>query len=115
MPPAEDPQLRKFTDALVGLPNEELLAGLDLVLLELERRLLRYATRGAELRTMADEGLVLAMRASARLRQGQSAASHTAGHLQIVGVGMWEPMSTNPRWSDDPRVVEDADADDPDS
>jgi hypothetical protein len=114
VPPADDPQLRQVTDALTGLPNDELLAGLDLMLLELERRLLRYATRGSELRTMADEGLVLAMRASARLRQAQSAASHTVGHLQVVGVGTWQPASTNPAWSDDPRVVEDIDVDNPD-
>lgn len=109
MSPAEDPHLREFTEALAGLPNHELLTGLDLVLLELEQRLLRYATRSAELQTMADEGLVLAMRAGARLRQAQSAASHTVGHLQVVGVGRWQPTSTNPSWSDDPRVVDDPD------
>lgn len=113
MPP-EDPQPRDFANALLGLPNEELLTCLDLVLLELERRLLRYATRGGDLQTMADEGLILAMRAGARLRQAQSAASHTTGHLQVIGVGTWQPTSTNPGWSDDPRVVEDADGDEPD-
>jgi hypothetical protein len=55
---------------------------------------------------MADEGLVLAARAAARLRQAQSSASHAVGHLQHVGVGAWSPKSTNPAWHDDPRVVE---------
>ena len=55
---------------------------------------------------MADEGLLLSVRAGARLRQAESAAGHTAGHLQVLGVGGWEPESTNPRWSDDPRVFE---------
>jgi hypothetical protein len=85
--------------------NEELLAALDAVLLELERRLLRYARSGAEIADMADEGLVLAVRSGARLRQTQSAAAHTAGHLQTLGVGDWTPRSTNPGWSDDPRVT----------
>ena len=87
-------------------PNEELLAVLDGVLLELERRLLRYARSGAEIVGMADEGLVLSVRAGARLRQAQSAAAHSASHLQVVGVGGWSPRSTNPGWSDDPRVTE---------
>jgi hypothetical protein len=56
---------------------------------------------------MADEGLVLALRAGARLRQAQSAASHSAGHLQVVGVGDWSPSSTNPGWNDDRRVTGD--------
>ncbi len=90
---------------LTALPNEDLLAALDLVLLELEKRLLHYARSGHELQEMADEGLVLAVRAAARLAQAQSSAEHTAGHLQVVGVGDWEPSSTKPGWSDDPRVV----------
>jgi hypothetical protein len=85
--------------------NEELLAALDGVLLELERRLLRYARSGAEIVDMADEGLVLAVRSGARVRQTQSAAAHAAGHLQTLGVGGWSPRSTNPGWSDDPRVT----------
>jgi len=96
-------------ELLAGLgerPNEELLGVLDGVLLELERRLLRYARSGAEIVGMADEGLVLSVRAGARLRQAQSAAGHTASHLQVVGVGNWSPRSTNPGWSDDPRVTE---------
>jgi hypothetical protein len=100
-------ELPDFEQAIARLPNEDLLAGLDLMLLELERRLLRYATTGPELLDMADEGLVLAARAAARLRQAQSSAGHTAGHLQVVGVGSWAPRSTNPAWSDDPRVTGD--------
>lgn len=87
------------------LTNEQLLAALDEILLELERRLLHYAHVGGELREMADEGLVLATRTSARLRQALSAAAHTTGHLQVLGVGKWTPTSTNPSWNDDPRVT----------
>jgi hypothetical protein len=97
--------------SLATLPNPDLLAALDLTLLELERRLLRYAQRGAEILEMADEGLVLSARASARLAQAQSAAMHAQSHLQLVGVGGWRPRGTRPSWSDDPRVVSD-DADD---
>jgi hypothetical protein len=85
--------------------NEDLLAILDGVLLELERRLLRYARSGGEIIEMADEGLVLSVRLGARLRQAQSAAAHAASHLQVLGVGGWSPRSTNPGWSDDPRVT----------
>jgi hypothetical protein len=99
----EGPEL-SFEQTVAALPNPELLELLDKTLLELERRLFRYAQKGAEIQDMADEGLVLAMRAGARLRQAQSAASHTAGHLQVVGVGDWSPSSTNPGWSDDSRV-----------
>jgi hypothetical protein len=91
---------------LAALANPDLLGALDLVMLELEKRLLRYARSGHELQEMADEGLVLAVRAAARLAQAQSSAQHTAGHLQVVGVGDWEPRSTQPGWSDDPRVVD---------
>jgi hypothetical protein len=100
-----EPGDRAFEAAIGEVPNPELLALLDRVLLELERRLYRYARVGAEIQEMADEGLVLAMRASARLRQAQSAAGHTAGHLQVVGVGGWQPGATNPSWSDDPRIT----------
>ena len=96
-----------FGAVLGQLQNAELLSALDLVLLELEKRLLRYAQMGAELLPMADEGLLLAARAAARLRQAQSDASHTAAHLQVVGVGEWTPKSTNPSWSDDSRVTGD--------
>jgi len=85
--------------------NEQLLGMLDAVLLELERRLLRYARSGPEIMDMADEGLVLSVRSGARLRQAQSAAAHAASHLQVLGVGGWSPRSTNPGWSDDPRVT----------
>jgi hypothetical protein len=90
---------------LSGLSNSDLLTALDGVLVELERRLLRYARLGAEILEMADEGLILSVRAAARLRQAQSSASHTTGHLQLVGVGEWQPKGTNPSWSDDPRVT----------
>ena len=93
-----------FTSELRRLPNEELLAALDETLLELERRLFRYAHVGADLPHMADEGLLLSARAAARLGQAQSAAGHTQGHLQLVGVGTWAPRSTRPAWNDDPRV-----------
>jgi hypothetical protein len=87
------------------LTNGDLLATLDVVLLEIERRLLHYARSGAEIQAMADEGLVVATRTAARLRQAQSAAAHTAGHLQVVGVGDWHPKTINPSWSDDDRVT----------
>jgi hypothetical protein len=85
--------------------NNELLELVDVVLLELERRLLRYARSGPEIIQMADEGLVLSVRSGARLRQAQSAAAHAAGHLQVLGIGGWSPQSTSPGWSDDPRVL----------
>ena len=95
-----------FQELLATVSNAELLKALDEALLELEKRLLRYARVGPELLEMANEGLVLSVRAAARLRQAQSAAQHTAGHLQVVGVGEWKPGSTNPSWSDDPRVTD---------
>ncbi len=96
--------------ALATLSNPELLSALDLTLLELERRLLRYAQRGPELLEMADEGLVLAVKARARLGQALSSAQHAEGHLQVVGVGEWKPTSTRPAWNTDPRVSEGEDA-----
>jgi hypothetical protein len=96
-------------ESLGGLANHDLLMCLDMVLVELERRLLHYARVGGQALPMADEGLVLATRTAARLRQTQSAAAHAAGHLQVVGVGDWTPVSTNPSWSDDPRVSGDDD------
>jgi hypothetical protein len=99
--------IENLEEALAALPNPELLAGLDLVLLELEKRLLRYAQRGAEIQEMADEGLVLAARAAARLAQAVSSAHHAQSHLQLVGIGGWQPRSTRPGWSDDPRVAGD--------
>jgi hypothetical protein len=89
---------------LGALSNAELLATLDLVLVELEKRLLRYAQVGPEILDMADEGLVLAARSGARLGQAQSSAAHTHSHLQLVGVGEWNPQRTGPSWADDPRL-----------
>ena len=85
----------------------KLLNALDLALLELERRLYRYAKVGPELQEMADEGLVLAARAKARLGQALSAAQHAEGHLQVVGVGDWKPTGTRPSWNAEPRLTED--------
>src|SRR5215210_2600016 len=91
-----------FEQALSNLSNPELLSALDLALLELEKRLFRYAKVGPELLEMADEGL--AARAKARLGQSLSAAQHTEGHLQVVGVGEWRPTSTRPSWNAEPRL-----------
>ena len=95
-----------FEEALSNLTNPELLSALDLALLELERRLYRYAHVGPELLEMADEGLVLAVRARARLGQALSSAQHAESHLQIVGVGEWRPTSTRPAWNTEPRLGE---------
>ena len=95
-----------FEEALSNLTNPELLSALDLTLLELEKRLYRYAHIGPEVLPMADEGLVLAARAGARLGQALSAAQHAQGHLQVVGVGEWKPTSTRPSWNTDPRLSE---------
>jgi hypothetical protein len=95
-----------FEEVLSNLTNPELLKALDLALLELEKRLSRYAHVGPELLEMADEGLVLAVRSRARLAQALSSAQHAEGHLQIVGVGEWEPTSTRPAWNTDPRLSE---------
>lgn len=105
-PPRPADELRQL---VADLPNDELLAALDVVLLELERRLLRYARIGHEILEMANEGLVLAVRAGARLGQAQSSATHAAGHLQVIGIGEWKPTSTRPGWGDDPRVADEAD------
>jgi hypothetical protein len=88
-----------FQRALSDLSNSELLSALDLTLLELERRLYRYAHEGEEIMEIADEGMLLASRARARLEQALSAAQHTQGHLQVVGVGEWNPTRTNPSWN----------------
>jgi hypothetical protein len=95
-----------FQRALSNLSNPELLSALDLALLEMEKRLFRYAKVGPELLEMADEGLglVLAARAKARLGQSLSAARHTEGHLQVVGVGEGRPTSTRPAWNAEPRL-----------
>ena len=103
--PESKPGLEDFDAVVAEVSNADLLLVIDLVLLELEKRLLRYARVGADILEMADEGLVLAVRAGARLRQAQSSAAHTAGHLQLVGVGEWRPRSTDPSWGHDPRVT----------
>ena len=95
-----------FEEALSNLTNAELLSALDLALLELEKRLYRYAHVGPELLQMADEGLVLSARAKARLGQALSSAQHAESHLQIVGVGEWRPTSTRPAWNTEPRIGE---------
>jgi hypothetical protein len=65
-----------FEQALSNLSNAELLAALDLPLLELEKCLYRYVHVGPELLEMDDEGLVLAVRVKARLGQALSSAQH---------------------------------------
>jgi hypothetical protein len=95
-----------YQEVLSALPNAELLNALDFTLLELEKRLYRYAHLGPELLEMANEGLVLAVRSRARLGQALSSAQHAEGHLQLVGVGEWKPTSTRPSWDTDPRVGE---------
>jgi hypothetical protein len=103
--PDEQP-IPDFQKVLAALPNPELLNALDLTLLELEKRLMHYAHVGPELLQMADEGLLLAVRARARLGQALSSAQHTEGHLQVVGVGEWKPTSTRPGWNSEPRLSE---------
>ena len=95
-----------FKEVLAAVSNPELLRALDLTLLELEKWLLHYAKVGPEVLEMADEGLVLAVRARARLGQALSSAQHAEGHLQIVGVGEWKPKSTRPTWNTEPRLGE---------
>jgi hypothetical protein len=100
-----------YEQALANLSNaDDLLSALDLALLELEKRLYRYAHVGPELLQMADEGLVLAVRAKVRLGQALSSAQHTEGHLQLVGIGEWSPTSTRPSWDTDPRLSEEVDS-----
>jgi hypothetical protein len=101
-----DPGNLPTPDFEQALSNAELLSALDLTLLELEKRLLRYAQVGSEVLEMADEGLVLAVRARARLGQALSSAQHAEGHLQIVGVGEWSPTSTRATWNTEPRLGE---------
>jgi hypothetical protein len=98
-----------FSGDLAALPNGDLLALMDLVLLELEQRLYRYAMNGPELLQMADEGLLLAVRSRARLAQALASAQHTERHLQVVGIGQWRPTGTGQAWNADPRVVEEGD------
>jgi hypothetical protein len=78
-----------------ALSNPELLlSAIDLALLELEKRLFRYAKVGPELHE----------RAKARLGQSLSAAQHTEGHLQVVGLGEGRPTCTRPSWNAEPRL-----------
>ena len=98
-----------YRKVLSALPNAEQLNALDLALLELEKRLYRYAKVGPELLEMVDEGLVLAARAKARLGQALSGAQHAEGHLQVVGVGEWPPTSTRPSWNAEPRLTQEED------
>ncbi len=104
----DDLPVPDFKEALSNLSNPELLSALDLTLLELEKRMLRYAKVGPELLEMADDGLVLAVRARARLGQALSAAQHAEGHLQVVGVGDWKPTSTRPAWNAETRLTEES-------
>lgn len=91
-------------EQLANVDNPTLLALLDQVLLEFDRRLTRYAQAGQEVLDMADEGLLLAVRVLARVAQTQSAAQHTQQHLQIVGIGGWRLAGVRPTWNADPRV-----------
>jgi hypothetical protein len=84
--PNEEP-VPDFQKALSNLSNPELLSALDLALPELEKRLFRYAKVGPELLEMADEGLVLAARAKARLGQSLSAAQARGGPTAGGGGG----------------------------
>jgi hypothetical protein len=52
--PSEEPA-PDYQQTLSNLSNPELLSALDLALLELEKRLFRYARVGPELLEMADE------------------------------------------------------------
>jgi hypothetical protein len=54
-PDPNEPPVPNFEAALVALSNPELLSALDLALLELEKRLFRYAKVGPELLEMADD------------------------------------------------------------
>jgi hypothetical protein len=103
--PDDETSTERLEEAVRAQPNGELLGALDIVLVELERRLFKYAHTDAQFQAMSDEGLVLAARAAARLGQAQSAAQHAQSHLQIVGVGEWRPSTTRPGWDADPRVT----------
>jgi hypothetical protein len=93
--PKEQP-VPDFEVALSKLSNPELLSALDLALLELEKRLFRYAKVGPELLEMADEGLVLAARAKARLGQSLSAAQHTEDTCRWLGWASGVPPARAP-------------------
>jgi hypothetical protein len=93
-----------FQQALSNLTNSEILSDLDLAHLELEKRLFRYAKIGLELLEMVEESMVLAARVKVKLGQALSAVQHTQGHLQVAGVGHWQPTSTRPAWNAEPRL-----------
>jgi hypothetical protein len=93
--PKEQP-VPDFEVALSKPSNPELLSALDLALLELEKRLFRYAKVGPELLEMADEGLVLAARAKARLGQSLSAAQHTEDTCRWLGWASGVPPARAP-------------------
>ena len=88
--------LADYREVLAALPNAELLSALDLTLLELERRLYRYAHVGPELLEMANEGLVLAVRARARKLDFSSSFSSVIGSRNetraITGIGSNVPL-----------------------
>jgi hypothetical protein len=95
----------RFSTGPRCLPNPELLNALDLTLLELEKRLMRYARVGPELLEMADEGYYSPSGLGLGW-PGPLLAQHTEGHLQVVGVGEWKPTSTRPAWNTEPRLSE---------
>jgi hypothetical protein len=37
-------------------------------------------------------------------------SSITEGHLQVVGVGEWQPTSTHPSWNAEPRLTQEEDS-----
>jgi hypothetical protein len=59
---------------------------------------------------VADEGLVLAARAKARLEQALSGAQHAEGHLQVVGVSEWRPTIMRSSWNAEPRLTQEEDS-----
>ena len=105
----ENSRQGRLGESLGSAVNGSLLRTLDEVLVELEKRLNRYARHGSDLLAMADEGLILAVRSRARLSQSLSAAQHAVEHLQLVGVGDWKPSSTRPAWNQDSRITTEED------
>ena len=85
--------------------NNDLLAELDAVLLEVEQRLVSYANLGAEMVETADEGLALAVKVRARLDQTNTVAYRTESELKSVGIGEWEPTGIR-GFRNDPRLSE---------
>jgi hypothetical protein len=85
--------------------NNDVLAELDAVLLEVERRLISYASLGSEFVDTADEGLALALKVEARLEQTQSASYLAKRTLKSVGIGEWAPSAAGGSFRDDFRLV----------